>query len=67
MNIPGTTRATWRSACGTAVRVACGSFAGRVGIGQAWTADAWAGLSQDPDLDGDAASWSARLAYTTRD
>ena len=40
---------------------------GRVGIGQAWTADAWAGLSDTPGLDGDATSWSARAAFQTRD
>jgi hypothetical protein len=40
---------------------------GRVGIGQAWTADAWAGFSQTPGRDGDANSWSGRVAYTTRD
>jgi Domain of unknown function (DUF5916) len=40
---------------------------GRVGIGQAWTADAWAGLSQTPGRSGDANSWSGRVAFTTRD
>jgi len=40
---------------------------GRVGIGQAWTADAWAGFSQTPGRSGDANSWSGRVAYTTRD
>ncbi len=40
---------------------------GRVGIGQAWTADAWAGASETPGRTGDAASWSGRVAYQTRD
>jgi Domain of unknown function (DUF5916) len=40
---------------------------GRVGIGQAWTADAWAGFSQTPGRSGDANSWSGRVAFTTRD
>ena len=40
---------------------------GRVGIGQAWTADAWAGRSETPGRNGDANSWSSRFAYQTRD
>ncbi len=40
---------------------------GRVGIGQAWTADAWFGRSETPGRDGDANAWSGRLAYQTRD
>jgi hypothetical protein len=40
---------------------------GRLGIGQAWTADAWGALSRTPGRDGDDRAWSGRLAYTTRD
>ena len=40
---------------------------GRLGLGQDWTADAWAGLSQTPGRTGDETSWSGRLAYQTRD
>ena len=40
---------------------------GRVGIGQAWTADAWAGHSETPGRSGDAYSWSGRVAFETRD
>ena len=40
---------------------------GRVGVGQAWTADAWAGRSETPGRSGDANSWSSRFAYETRD
>lgn len=40
---------------------------GRVGIGQAWTADAWAGRSNTPGRSGDPNSWSGRLAYQTQD
>ncbi|MCC7002263.1 MAG: carbohydrate binding family 9 domain-containing protein [Gemmatimonadaceae bacterium] len=39
----------------------------RVGIGQAWTADAWAARSETPGRSGDATSFSGRLAYVTRD
>ncbi|MBX3175335.1 MAG: carbohydrate binding family 9 domain-containing protein [Gemmatimonadaceae bacterium] len=39
----------------------------RVGIGQDWTADAWAGHSETPGLTGDPYSWSGRVAYETRD
>ncbi len=40
---------------------------GRVGVGQAWTGDAWAGRSETPGVTGNANSWSSRLAYQTRD
>lgn len=40
---------------------------GRVGIGQAWTADAWAGRTETPGRGGDPYSWSARAAFQTRD
>ena len=40
---------------------------GRLGLGQDWTADAWAGHSETPGRVGDANSWSGRLAYQTRD
>jgi len=40
---------------------------GRLGIGQDWTADAWAATSETPGLAGDAASFSGRLVYQTRD
>ena len=39
----------------------------RVGIGQAWTADAWGGHSETPGSSGDANAWSGRVAYQTRD
>ncbi len=39
----------------------------RVGIGQAWTADAWAGHSETPGSGGDRNAWSGRIAYQTRD
>ncbi len=40
---------------------------GRVGIGQAWTADAWAGRTDSPNATGDENAWSGRVAYQTRD
>ncbi len=40
---------------------------GRVGIGQAWTADAWVGHSTTPGATGDENAWSARAAFITRD
>ena len=39
----------------------------RVGIGQAWTADAWAGKSETPAETGDEYAWSGRVAFQTRD
>lgn len=39
----------------------------RIGIGQDWTADAWAARSETPGRSGDATSFSGRLAYVTRD
>jgi hypothetical protein len=39
----------------------------RVGVGQDWTADAWAAMSETPGRDRDDASFSGRIAYQTRD
>jgi hypothetical protein len=40
---------------------------GRLGLGQDWTADWWAALTETPGRDGDAFGWSGRVAYSTRD
>ncbi len=39
----------------------------RVGIGQAWTADAWAATTETPGRSDDETAFSGRLAYVTRD
>ncbi|MBL0938394.1 MAG: carbohydrate binding family 9 domain-containing protein [Gemmatimonadaceae bacterium] len=38
---------------------------GRIGIGQAWTGDLWAAITNTPGRSGDENAYSARLAYQT--
>ncbi|MBW7933907.1 MAG: carbohydrate binding family 9 domain-containing protein [Gemmatimonadaceae bacterium] len=40
---------------------------GRLGLGDAWTVDAWAARTETPRRDGDDAAGSARVVYLTRD